>query len=385
MPWISSFEDVIEDKGDYVAHQFFLRNPDLPPTKFTIGRLIDYVMKTLFARNPEWNEVPRKWTITIVLDDIPKELQNPSQASDPESLFPTSLLERQLLSLEKKDGSYMLKAKAGPASLALERTPKPTSSGETTRAVITIVRQREQFARTILVERRKLLDRETQPWIPTNALDMSSLSADALVAETNVRAGGTGQQSAVHAAGTPLERNIQATDSNQLDGNGDATTGPKRKHGFSVSQAKRQRLNTARRAPPTTPISTTNSSNANGSEFPSPTNDGAENATPSEASLMAQLLARIQAETAELATLVVERQEILDEVNTRSRELVRDVKKYRELEENFRTHIGNYGTINAEILSEEEENAESLGQRVPRLSAFMARIASVAELLPSFR
>ncbi len=60
MPWISSFEDVIEDKGDYVAHQVFLRNPDIPPTKFTIGRLIDYVMKTLFARNPEWNEVPRK-------------------------------------------------------------------------------------------------------------------------------------------------------------------------------------------------------------------------------------------------------------------------------------------------------------------------------------
>lgn len=60
MPWTSSFEDVIEDKGDYVAHQSFLRNPDIPPTKFTIERLIDYVMKTLFARNPEWNEVPRK-------------------------------------------------------------------------------------------------------------------------------------------------------------------------------------------------------------------------------------------------------------------------------------------------------------------------------------
>lgn len=151
-----------------------------------------------------------------MLDDIPKELQNPSLASHPESLFPTSLLERQLLSLETKDGLYMLKAKAGPASLALEPTPKPTSSGETTRAVITIVRQREQYARTILVERRKLLDRETQPWIPTSALDMSSLSADALVAETNGRAGGTGQQPAVHAAGTPLEHNIQATDSNQL-------------------------------------------------------------------------------------------------------------------------------------------------------------------------
>ncbi len=94
---------------------------------------------------------------------------------------------------------------------------------------------------------------------------------------------------------------------------------------------------------------------------------------------MTQLLARIQAETAELATLVVERQEILDEVNIRSRELVRNVKKYRELEQNFRAHTGNYGTINAAEILSEEEDAESQGPRVPRLSAMMARIA---ELLP---
>ncbi|CAL8579854.1 hypothetical protein XPA_005584 [Xanthoria parietina] len=171
----------------------------------------------------------------------------------------------------------------------------------------------------------------------------------------------------------------------QLDGNGDATTGPKRKHGFSVSQAKRQRLNAVGPAASTTPISITSSSNANGSEFPSPPNDGAGNATPSEASLMTQLLARIQAETAELATLVVERQEILDEVNIRSRELVRNVKKYRELEQNFRARTGNYDTIDAAEILSEEEDAESQGPRVPRLSAFMARIASVVELLPRFR
>ena len=99
---------------------------------------------------------------------------------------------------------------------------------------------------------------------------------------------------------------------------------------------------------------------------------------------MTQFLATIQAETAELATLVVERQEILDEVNTCTLELVRNVKKYRELEQNFRTRIGNYDTIDAGILSEEED-AESQGPRVPRLSAFMARIASVVELLPRFR
>lgn len=151
-----------------------------------------------------------------MLDDIPKELQNLSRASDLESLFPTSLLERQSLSLEKKDGLYMLKAKAGAASLTVERMPKPTSSGETNRAVITIVRQREQYARTILVERRKLLNRETQPWIPTNALSMSSLSADALVAETNGRAGDTGQRPAVDGAGTPLEHTDRAIDPEDL-------------------------------------------------------------------------------------------------------------------------------------------------------------------------
>lgn len=151
-----------------------------------------------------------------MLDDIPKELQNPSRASDPESLFPTLLLERQLLSLKKKDGMYMLKAKAGPASLAVEPMPKPTSSGETSRAVITIVRQREQYARTILVERRKLLDRQTQPWIPTSAVDMSSLSADAPFAETNGRAGDTGQGPAVDGAGTPLEHTDQAIDPEDL-------------------------------------------------------------------------------------------------------------------------------------------------------------------------
>ncbi|KAI4224786.1 MAG: hypothetical protein L6R36_004419 [Xanthoria steineri] len=242
MPWTSSFEDVIEDKGDYVAHQSFLRNPDIPPTKFTIERLIDYVMKTLFARNPEWNEVPRKWTITIVLDDIPKELQNPSRASDPESLFPTLLLERQLLSLKKKDGMYMLKAKAGPASLAVEPMPKPTSSGETSRAVITIVRQREQYARTILVERRKLLDRQTQPWIPTSAVDMSSLSADAPFAETNGRAGDTGQGPAVDGAGTPLEHTDQAIDPEDLDRTEGTTGSKKRSHRFVINNAKRQRV-----------------------------------------------------------------------------------------------------------------------------------------------
>lgn len=59
-PWISSLEDVLKDKGDYVAHQFFLLNPNLPPTEFTIGNVIEYVMKTLFARNPDWKQFPRK-------------------------------------------------------------------------------------------------------------------------------------------------------------------------------------------------------------------------------------------------------------------------------------------------------------------------------------
>lgn len=150
------------------------------------------------------------------LDEIPKELQDPSRTSDSKSLLPTSLLERQLLSLVEKDGSYMLKATADPGSLAVDRMRKPVSCDEKTRAVIKIIRQREKYSQVIAVERRKPLNSEPQPAIPTNAVGMSSLSADTLAAEPTTLAGDTGQRSAVNEAGTTREHTNGATGSQQL-------------------------------------------------------------------------------------------------------------------------------------------------------------------------
>ncbi|KAI4246261.1 MAG: hypothetical protein L6R42_009952, partial [Xanthoria sp. 1 TBL-2021] len=188
------------------------------------------------------------------------------------------MLEHQLLSLVEKDDSYMLKATADPSSLTVDRVHKPIPYGETTRAVITIIRQREKYSQTIAVERRKLLNSETQSSIPTKAVGMSSLSADTLAAVSTTLAEDTGQRLAVNGAGTTLEHTNRAPDSEQLDGDGDVTTGNKRKHGFPVSQAKRQRVKNAKPAAPNMAVTTTALSNTNGSEVlaASPTNNVAE-------------------------------------------------------------------------------------------------------------
>ncbi|KAI4268600.1 MAG: hypothetical protein L6R38_007801 [Xanthoria sp. 2 TBL-2021] len=353
-PWISSLEDVLKDKGDYVAHQFFLLNPNLPPTEFTIGNVIEYVMKTLFARNPDWKQFPRKWTITIELDEIPKELQDPSRTSDSKSLLPTSLLERQFLSLVEKDGSYMLKATADPGSLTVDRMRKPKSCDETTRAVIKIIRHREKYSQVIAVERRKPLNSEPQTSIPTKAVGMSSMSADTLAAESTTLAGVTGQRSAVNGAGTALEHTDRAADSEQLDGDGDVTTGNKRKHGFPVSQTKRQRIKNAKPAAPSTVVTTTNT---NGSEVlaASPTNNVAEQVSSLGESFLIQLLAEVKAERAELAKDIEKNRRVQDEVNIRSQELARNLKKYGELEQNMDRHIKAYGTIRAEFIGGKQD------------------------------
>lgn len=86
-----------------------------------------------------------------------------------------------------------------------------------------------------------------------------------------------------------------------------------------------------------------------------------------QVSFLIEVLATIRARTAGLAEDIEAGQEILREVNTRGREVARDIMQYEEFELVMRTQVPNYGTMR---------------QRPRWLSAMMARIA---ELLPRFR
>lgn len=130
-----------------------------------------------------------------------------------------------------------------------------------------------------------------------------------------------------------------------------------------VDKAKRQRVEEPQEsAALATTLTTTALSDANGNEVlaASPTNNGAEKVS---SLLLIQLLAEVKAERAGLAKEIEKNRRVQDEVNIRSQELARNLKKYGELEHNMDRHIKAYGTIRAEFIGGKQD-AERLISRL---------------------
>ncbi|KAL8851749.1 MAG: hypothetical protein Q9221_003359 [Calogaya cf. arnoldii] len=268
----SSEEDVRKDRGDSVAHHFFLDNPDLLQSEFTIQNMTEYVIKTLFiCRNrPKWYSIPRKWTINIDLNAIPRELQDPKRVSNG-----TSPLDRQLLRLRNKDDGYALEATLSSDSPTADRVTECRPRGEKNRATITICRQGNDCSETIVVERW------AKPSAATTSVGLQSRKAS----ETAAQLTKATEQQDDGAVGKSKSKSR------------------KRPHGFATREAKRQRISRAQEAAAATPTPTvTANSNANDNEAlpASPTNNGGETVDSSE-DPSTKLLAEVKAERAKMA------------------------------------------------------------------------------------
>ncbi|KAL8979875.1 MAG: hypothetical protein Q9205_004892 [Flavoplaca limonia] len=210
-PAIAPRDQFLGDMGDEVAREFITLNPVLPREAFTIKNLIDYVARALQANMVHWGQKPVRWSFTIVVDNVPRELLAGGRDAKAALFY-------RLVELSEENDMYYVKASVRE-QLFKHATPP---SGETLCTIITLLpRNSDAYGRGVLVETRKL-------WGEGTATVPHAPGSPHPANQAEVPHGKTAKEDA--------EEPLFLTDEDE-----DATSScsEKRKHDFPGSKAKR--------------------------------------------------------------------------------------------------------------------------------------------------
>ncbi|KAL8767752.1 MAG: hypothetical protein Q9209_005838 [Squamulea sp. 1 TL-2023] len=248
-PSNASLMDLLRDRGNDVARDFFILNPHLPTSAFTVQNVLEYILRAMFARNLKWKNFPCRWTITIGLDDIPTESQDLLLTLDSKmTLF------SRILKFGGETDTYKLMAIATPVLPPVNCGPNRSSPDKTTCAIIEILRQRVTYIRSIPIERRQLTAAEVQPSFIIKSPQENLQPAESFEATAPLEKAGenvTGQEAGTlptdpewakdlgqHASASPAFHRtvLLAPTKNGVEA---LAMVHKRRHGFPISKAKR--------------------------------------------------------------------------------------------------------------------------------------------------